>query len=392
MAAEEVMKRIDACREAQSVTLNLQFCGLKTIPEVVKELKWLHTLNVADNNLTCLTNYPQSDNLKQIDASNNGHKDSKVKVDPIPEGVKTVKLDRCYIEPLKDGILPTSLMMLNLSDTGLVNVKFLRLLTQLRNCDLSHNEIKTVEGCIPSEVRVLDLSQNHLTKFPIDLPLGLETLKISYNTRINAITMMPPRLKFLEAAWCNLSRVEPFPDNMMAADLRHNLLTEIPQMNTSLLTLKMSHNLLTMVDSYTPRVGVGAEDEPVNPIPASCKEVDLSHNNIYARPTVPPKTKLIIQDNPCAKDEEGKDEEKTGSRFPGRTPGTEYHPSGAGTSTYSGGSYKTSHKSSYGHGSSGYNKSSSSYSGQYSHTYRPSWNYASRTNEHMVMLEGETEV
>ena len=70
-AYTEALKRIEACKAEQSLTLDLSGLGLTAIAAEVAECRWIETLNLSHNQITKIEGLQQLVDLQQLDLSDN---------------------------------------------------------------------------------------------------------------------------------------------------------------------------------------------------------------------------------------------------------------------------------------------------------------------------------
>ena len=174
-AYTEALKRIEACKAEQSLTLDLSGLGLEVIPVEVSECRWIVTLDFADNEISVIENLEQLTHLenlnfgilplKSIDNSlsyKNKFRNFINKIEGLEQLVNLQHLDLSNnhvnkIEGLEHLVL---LQQLNLYVNQITKIEGIKGLVQLQRLDLSANRIKKIEG-LETLVNLHELYSDH---------------------------------------------------------------------------------------------------------------------------------------------------------------------------------------------------------------------------------------
>ena len=182
-----------------SLVCNLSNLGLKEIPPALLKLHGLRYLSLRNNKLEELgTDFHKLTSLERVDLSFN---------DLASFG------EELYTLP--------NIQLINLSNNRLSGTVKLNALPQLKNLNLSSNQITFLTGEISPTLQKLNLSHNHLQ----EMPAFAKTSIISLDLKSNHFTNMAPNL----GKWQKLKSL----------DLSENEINELPASYSELTNLKI---------------------------------------------------------------------------------------------------------------------------------------------------------
>lgn len=199
--------------------------------------------------------------------------------------------------------LPTSLQTLSVEQNAIENV--VRELPPLHctyvvNLNLSHNYISVCPPVwkLPSTLRTLDLSYNHLTTKSLThlcavLPTTLESLQLGHNNITGTSELhtvcFPVSLKYLDLSYNYLSSSAVagvhLPPGLRTLIMHHCLITSAIQtiaLPRSLLRLNMSHNNISTISQLE--------------LPRQLRCVDLASNTMTRWSDIPIKLPVSLQE------------------------------------------------------------------------------------------------
>jgi Leucine-rich repeat (LRR) protein len=254
-----VTDKIKLCLATKCDTLNLSKCNLTIIPENIKYVKHIKTLNLSNNKIIKIENIPINVETLCLDNNEIEH----VKTGDIPVSVTTLNLSKNYIKHIDS--LPISLLVLNVSQNRIRNVAFLKNLINLLKLEMSCNNISNMDVELSPRLTYLDVSSNMISRVP--QTQHLQELHITSN-RIVKLNNLPKSLFILDASKNEISVINSIPAQIVELNLSHNEIRFLPILPNSLSILKLSNNKMKAISG----------------IPIRLKHLNISHNELVCLP------------------------------------------------------------------------------------------------------------
>lgn len=167
--------------------------------------------------------------------------------------LKQLVLDRNQISHIEFQKGLPALQRFSIKENLLFSIPQLKLLPNLFEIDLSHNNLQVLTLPLTS-LRYLFCSHNSLSS--LQATSNLEVLNISYNS-LSTLQLFP-RLKELNASHNNFTKFAKFSSSLFSADLSYNKLTDIQCVKycIDLEYLNASHNLIENCERVEKELGL----------------------------------------------------------------------------------------------------------------------------------------
>lgn len=202
----------------------------------------LQNLNLYYNRLVDLPRLPQG--LRTLYLSHVVFESLPV----LPSSVTNLRIDDCAYMRQMTAPLPAGLILLHISDGGLLWLPDLP--PTLGDLKITNCKLRWLPA-LPSSLSSLNLTNNELVVLP-ELPPRLNYLYISQNP-ITRLPMIPPRVKVIEADCCRIKSVPRLPPTVSYVCLSNNPLYHMVNAPSCLFSPR---GLLRWVLSNTPLFGI----------------------------------------------------------------------------------------------------------------------------------------
>lgn len=263
----KALQRIETEKQERNGRLDLSFCEIKEIPELLSELQGLNSLDLSCNQIQDLRPLQYLTQLKSLN------------------------LDYNLIRDLRPLTKLTQLGSLSLEDNDIQDLSPLKVLTQLQSLSLQHNKIQNIDALVELfQLETLRLENNQLKDlYPIKALINLLTLDLRENyiediQYLESLVQLN-RLYLQDNLITDIGSLENLKELRilsLSGNLLHDLsplqtltqLIELNLENTGLLDLS---TLIPLLKVTSLRVGTEVNDEDIrlfgNPIEKPPREI-----------------------------------------------------------------------------------------------------------------------
>ena len=273
-----IEKRIELFIQSGKTTFDLSNLGLVKIPDEIKDMANILSLDVSKNKITVIENIPP--NAEEVNLSDN--EIENIPEDVFPTSVTILNLSKNYIGDVSN--LHITLIDLDISFNCIKDIESLGNITALAKLVASYNNLKNIPK-FSSMLLYLDVSNNMIES--VNVHHSVRELYIS-NNRLTNIEYLSKDLNVLDASNNAISRIDYIPGDVIELNLSNNKLHGIPILPRELLTFKISNNNLTSLSD----------------IPHNLSLCDISYNRIKNLPNLTHVKKVIANGNPLSIDDD----------------------------------------------------------------------------------------
>jgi len=158
------------------------------------------------------------DSLKEINITETGLQEIRA----LPRWLEYLYCQKNHIKSLPER-MPRSLRVLNCSDNKLVRLPQLPQTIKILYC--FGNPLAEVPKWFPDSLTMLDISRCGITELPARLPKSLTKLKCSDNKLVR-LPVLPPELNSLDCSNNQITELPSLPSKLLVIDAENNQLSE----------------------------------------------------------------------------------------------------------------------------------------------------------------------